>query len=515
MSTRALLIVVRPRVDNVGVATRDVAAGVTIRRADLEQDVAAAEDIPAGHLLAIKSIPSGETIVEYGQPIGISRGIRTGERITHDRIEDRLPAVSHAACSAVSDAGYLPSDRVPTFEGFRRSDGRVGTRNYVAVCATSMCSSHHAMRIAGLAESAPCFANKYPHVDGVVALPHDKGCGCSDGDNIRVLARTLSNTVDHPNVAGAIVIDLGCEKTNLEVFHTVAGRRLDRLGKPVEPISIQGVGGTEAAIRRGLEVMPELLRHADAQRRSVCSAADLVLATECGGSDGFSGVSANPALGWCADEVVRCGGSVILSEVPEICGAEQLLTSRCRTPELAERVMEFSRWFHRLAGLFGQSANENPSPGNKAGGLVNIFQKSLGAVAKGGSTPLEDVLDYAEKIRTRGLTLMQSPGNDPESLGGMVAGGATVCGFTTGRGTTLGNAVCPVIKIASNTPMYEWMAADMDVNAGTIVDGTETIEEVGQRIFELVLAVAGGQKTASERLGHREFGIWACDRVSL
>ncbi len=515
MNENAAILIVKPGIDNVGVAVRELSAGERIARDDLDLDLELAEDVPPGHLIAVRPIPAGEAVIEYGQPLGISRGCGAGQRITPVRLENRLPDISHVPGSAVVDVTMRPEDERPTFQGYRRSDGRVGTRNYVVVCPTSMCSSHHAVRIAELTGAVPCFANKYPHVDGVVALPHDKGCGCSDGDNITVLARTLANMVDHPNVAGAIVIDLGCEKTNLQVFYAIAGGPFNRSGKPVETISIQDIGGTEAAIRRGLEVMPGLLEHAEAQRRTTCSAAELVLATECGGSDGFNGISANPALGRCADELVRCGGSVILSEVTEICGAEQLLTSRCRTPELAERVLALSRWFETLASKFGQSANENPSPGNKAGGLINIFQKSLGAVAKAGTTPVEDVLDYAEKVRTRGLTLMQSPGNDPESLGGMVAGGATVCGFTTGRGTTLGNAVCPVIKIASNTPMFERMADDMDVNAGTILDGTETVEQVALRIFERMLAVAGGEPTASERLGHREFGIWACDRISL
>lgn len=515
MSKQAPIVIVVPGRDNVAVATRLLPAGHTVIRQDLGLDVTLVDDVPAGHLFTISEIPSGQSIIEYGRPIGISRGCLPGQWITPERIEDRLPEVFGEDCSAVADVDYLPNDRIPTFQGFGRPDGRVGTRNYVVVCPTSMCSSHHATRIAELAECKPCFANKYPNVDGVVALPHDKGCGCSDGDNITVLTRTLANMVDHPNVAGAIVIDLGCERTNLEDFYSVVGRQLDESSKPVEAISIQDIGGTQAAIRRGLEVMPHLLDHAEQQRRTACSASELVLATECGGSDGFSGITANPALGHCADMLVRCRGSVILSEVTEICGAEQLLTSRCRTPELAQRVMAFSKWFERLAGMFGQSANENPSPGNKAGGLINIYQKSLGAVAKAGNTPVEDVLDYADKVRAKGLSLMQSPGNDPESLGGMIAGGANVCGFTTGRGTTLGNAICPVVKIASNTPMYERMSDDMDVSAGTVVDGTETVEQVGKRIFDLMLEVAGGRKTAGERLGHREFGIWACDRISL
>jgi altronate hydrolase len=507
------VVVVRPDTDNVAIAVRDISAGELIALGHGQLRVI--EDVPAGHPIAIKVIPGGEPIIEYGQPWGISRGLQLGQRITHEQIEDRLPEASHAPCSALREPERLPADQVPAFEGFRRPDGRVGTRNTIVVCPTSMCADHEATRIANLTEARADLCIDYPHADGVVALPHGHGCGCSDGECIATLVRTLVNTIDHPNVAAAIVIDLGCEKTNLDVVRPLLDVRSNRLGKPVETISIQQIGGTQAAIRRGLELMPHLLRHAESQRRTTCSAAELVLGVECGGSDAFSGLSANPALGQCADLLVRCGGSIVLSEVPEICGAEQLLTSRCRTPELAQRVMALSDWFVRLAATVGQTPNQNPSPGNKVGGLMNIFQKSLGAVIKAGTTPVEDVLDYAEKLRTKGLTLMQSPGNDPESLAGIVAGGATVCGFTTGRGTPIGNPICPIIKIATNTTMFERMADDMDVNAGTILEGQETVEQVGRRIFDLMLAVASGQRTASERNGHREFQIWGYDRISL
>jgi len=513
MIHRPSVLVVVPVQDNVAIAVRDLAAG---ERIDLAGNtITVVEDVPAGHPLAIKPIPSGQPIMEYGQPWGLSRGLGPGQRITPERIDNRLPQTDHAPCSRREDVRYLPHHQVPTFEGFRRLDGRVGTRNYVVVCPTSLCASHEADRIADLAERQFDLPANYPHVDGVVALPHNLGCGCTDGEHLSVLVRTLSNTVDHPNVAAAILIDLGCEKTNLDVFRALLDQGPDHWGKPVETIRIQRIGGTRAAIRRGLELMPHLLNHAERRRRTTCSADRLVLGVECGGSDAFSGLSANPALGHCADRLVRCGGAVVLSEVPEICGAEQVLTARCRTPELARRVIVLSDWFKRLAGLFGQSPNENPSPGNKAGGLMNIYQKSLGAVIKAGTTPVEDVLDYAERVRTRGLTLMQSPGNDPESLTGMVAAGATVCGFTTGRGTPIGHAICPVIKIATNTPMFERMSDDMDLNAGTVLQGDETIEQVGRRIFDVMLAVASGQRTAAERNGHREFQVWGCDRVSL
>jgi altronate hydrolase len=512
-SRRASVIVVQPDKDNIAIAVRDIRAGESVDAAG--RTLVVADDVPAGHPLAIRVILPGEPIVEYGQPWGISRGLEAGRRITHDRIDDRLPPAHDAACSAVPAVEQIPPDRIPSFDGFRRSDGRVGTRNYVVVCPTSMCSVHHATRIAAIAEQDLLATGRYPHVDGVVALPHDKGCGCSDGENITVLIRTLLHTIDHPNVSAALVIDLGCEKTNLDVMRPFLQKLQGSMALPIETISVQQAGGTQAAIRRGFEVMPRLLEQAARHRRTRCPAGDIVLGSECGGSDAFSGLSANPALGHCADLLVRCGGAVVLSEVPEICGAEQLLTCRCRTPDVARRVMDLSEWFKRLAARVGQTPNENPSPGNKSGGLMNIFQKSLGAVIKAGSTAVEDVLEYAEKVRTRGLTLMQSPGNDPESMGGIVAGGVTVCGFTTGRGTTIGNPICPTIKIATNTPMYERMADDMDVNAGTILEGTASVEEVGRRIFDLMLAVANGQKTASERLGHREFGIWGCDRISL
>ncbi len=506
-----LAIVVKPEQDNVAIAVKDLTPGHALDVAGMR--VIVQDAVPAGHPLAIQDIPKGQPIMEYGQPWAISRGVRAGKRITPDVIENRLPESAHAVCTAVQGPGPLSPDESSEFQGYVRSDGRVGTRNYVVVCPTSMCADHEASRIATWSEQQANLSERYPHVDGIVALPHNQGCGCSDGQNITNLLRTLANTVDHPNVAAAILIDLGCEKTPTGLVEALL--RQGGAKKPIEVISIQGIGGTQAAIRRGLEVMPRLLEAAEAARRTHCPAARLTLGTECGGSDAFSGLSANPALGFCSDRLVRCGGAVVLGEVPEICGAEQLLTGRCRSRELADRVMAFADWFREQTARLGQSPNENPSPGNKEGGLMNIFQKSLGAVIKAGTTPVEDVLDYAEKIRRPGLTLMQSPGNDPESLAGLVAGGITVCGFTTGRGTTIGNPICPVIKIATNTPMYQRMQDDMDINAGSILEGRETVQEVGQRIFDMVLKVVSGQKTASERLGHREFQIWGCDRIAL
>jgi len=510
---QAAVIVVHPEADNIGIAVRDIRAGEVI---DLEsRALTVSDDVPSGHPVAIRPIPDGQPIVEYGRPWGISRGILPGQRISRERFEDRLPETHNQPRHGPTEAERPQTARIPSFEGFLRPDGRVGTRNYVVVCPTSMCSSHHANQIALLAEHEFRLPEKYPHVSGIVALPHDKGCGCSDGKNLDILVRTLVNTVDHPNVAAAIVIDLGCEKTNLEVVAPLLMSKHAPAAKPIETISVQQIGGTQAAIRRGLDAMRNLVEYAESQRRSACSVAHLVLGTECGGSDAFSGLSANPALGHCVDLLIRYGGSAILSEIPEICGAEQLLTSRCRTPELAQRVMALRDSFKRLAATVGQTPNQNPSPGNKSGGLMNIFQKSLGAVIKAGTTPVEDVLDYAEKLRTKGLTIMQGPGNDPESMAGIVAGGATICGFTTGRGTTIGNPICPTIKIASNTPMFERMADDMDVNAGTILEGKETVRETGRRIFDLMLRVASGEQTASERLGHREFCIWGYDRIAL
>lgn len=472
--------------------------------------------IPPGHRFATKDIPAGEFVLQFGQPVGTSLGIAAGEQITHDNMTDEVPIVRQLPDDLhTAPPDYFPLDQRATFMGYRRPDGRVGTRNFVLIVPTSMCASHEALQISMIAEFTLYDRQKYPNVDGVVAIPHNKGCGCQDGSTIDVMLRTLSNYADHPNVGGVVLIDLGCEKTNLAQVEKYLLKRERAFAKPVAKIGIQEVGGTQAAIQRGLKEVEQMLPLVNEVRREKCPVSELVLGVKCGGSDGFSGISANPSLGRAADQLVRSGGTVLITEVPEFCGAEHLLASRAKDMETGRAVYRLVDWYKEYASKFGAVLNNNPSPGNVAGGLLNITIKSLGAIAKAGTTRIEGVIEYAETPKHRGLNLMQGPGYDQESTPGLVAAGATVVVFTTGRGTTIGNAIAPVIKLASNTPVFERMSNDLDLSAGGVIDGTETIDEVGQRVFEHIVAVANGLEAKAETHKHREFQFWAEQTVSL
>jgi altronate hydrolase len=509
-------VVVSPR-DNVAVVKSALLAGDVV---ELEGglELVLSGPVTPGHRFATRPIPAGEFVLQYGQPIGTSKDIAAGDPISHANMTDEVPLVRELPESLANPPpDYLPPERRARFRGFARSDGRVGTRNFVLIVPTSMCASHEAAQIAMLAELTLWSRARYPNVDGVVALPHNKGCGCSDGSNLEVMLRTLANYADHPNVGAVLFMDLGCEKTNL----TLVGRYLRshgglRTSKPVEWLGIQDLGGTEATIRRGLEIVGAMLAEADRTARSEVSAEHLVLGVKCGGSDGFSGLSCNPALGQAADLVVRSGGTVLITEIPEFCGGEHLFARRAKDAATGRRVFEYVDWYKGYAAKFGTTLGENPSPGNVAGGLLNITIKSLGAMAKAGTTRVEGCTEYAQPPEGRGLHLMQGPGYDQESTPGLVGAGANVIVFTTGRGTTIGNAIAPVVKLASNTPVFARMGRDIDLNAGTIIDGTESIESVGRRVFEHVRAVAGGEVLArAEETKHREFQFWAEQSVSL
>jgi altronate hydrolase len=350
----------------------------------------------------------------------------------------------------------------------------------------------------------------------VVAIPHNKGCGCQDGSTIDVMLRTLSNYADHPNVGGVILMDLGCEKTNLAKVEQYLLKRDKQFDKPVAKIGIQEIGGTQAAIEQGLKEVERMLPEVNRAVREEVPVSELVMGVKCGGSDGFSGISANPSLGRAADMLVRQGGTVLITEVPEFCGAEHILAHRAKDAETGRAIYRMVDWYKEYASKFGAVLNQNPSPGNIAGGLLNITIKSLGAMAKAGTTRVEGVVEYAETPTAHGLHLMQGPGYDQESTPGLVAAGATVVVFTTGRGTTIGNAIAPVIKLASNNKVFERMSRDLDLSAGKVIDGTETIDEVGARVFEHVRRVASGEVPAkAEEHKHREFQFWAEQTVSL
>ena len=472
--------------------------------------------VPPGHRFATRDIPEGDFVLQFGQPIGTSLGIKAGAQITHGNMTNDVPIVRDLPETLhTPEPDYLPIDERAKFMGFKRDDGRVGTRNYLLIVPTSMCASHEAQQISTIAEFTTYSREKYPNVDGVVAIPHNKGCGCQEGSTIDVMLRTLANYADHPNVGGVILIDLGCEKTNLAQVERYLLKREKSFDKPVRKIGIQEVGGTQAAIQRGLKDVEEMLPEVNRTSREEFPISELVLGVKCGGSDGFSGISANPSLGRAADWLVRSGGTVLITEVPEFCGAEHLLANRAKDVETGRAVYRLVDWYKEYASKFGAVLNNNPSPGNIAGGLLNITIKSLGAVAKAGTTRVEGVVEYAETPKNRGVNLMQGPGYDQESTPGLVAAGATVVVFTTGRGTTIGNAITPVIKLASNSPVFERMAQDLDLSAGGVIDGTETIDEVGKRVFDTICDVASGLQAKAEIHKHREFQFWAEQTVSL
>jgi altronate hydrolase len=501
--------------DNCAVVKFGVTAGTTV---DISGDlVTITEDIGPGHRFAISSIADGEFVRQYAQPIGTSRGLAPGAAITEATMSNDVPVVRDLPDDLHSPApAYVSDGEIGTFRGFLRPDGRTGTRNFVLVLPTSMCSSHEASQISMIAEFQHWSRAKFPNVDGVVAIPHSKGCGCSDGSNLDITMRTLAHYADHPNVGGVLMLELGCEKTNQTVVDQWLG---DHGGfswdKPVERIGVQSEGGTEATVLKGLSLIEKMLPEVNRAERTDRPVSEIVLGLKCGGSDGFSGLSANPALGVATDLLIDRRGTAIITEVPEFCGAEHVFAWRAKDASTGRAVYELVDWYKEHAGVFGTRLDDNPSPGNKAGGLLNIAIKSLGALAKAGSRRVEGCCDYAAIPTSNGLWLMQGPGYDQEATPGIVASGCNVVVFTTGRGTTIGNAICPVIKLASNTTTFDRMKYDIDLNAGTVIDGDESISECGRRVFDHVVAVADGTPALAEKTKHREFQIWSECSVSL
>jgi altronate dehydratase len=460
----------------------------------------AQEPIPVGHKIAIKPVAAGAPVLKYGQVIGIAAtGIAPGEHVhSHNlRVGEADRNIS------LGNAPHGPTAKTaPTFEGFVRPQGRVGTRNFVGVITSVNCSATVARRIAD-----SFTGTNLPGVDGVSAFTHSSGCGMSkSGEGIDTLERTLAGYAVHPNFAGVLIVGLGCEVAQIGDLLTGFGIQP---GPRLRTLTIQEAGGTLKAIERGQALVRELIEEAQSDRRSTVSASHLMLGLQCGGSDSWSGVTANPALGIAADLIVHNGGTAILSETPEISGAEHLLLRRAVSREVADKLLERLAWWDSYAAKHGAELNNNPSPGNKAGGLTTIFEKSLGAVAKSGSSPLMEVVLYAEQIRTNGLVFMDSPGFDPCSATGQIASGANVLAFTTGRGSVFGSKPAPCIKLASNAAVAAHMDDDVDVDCSPILEGA-SIKEAGEAIYEKILAVASGQQSKSEALGFgdHEFVPW-------
>lgn len=464
--------------------------------------------VPPGHKVAIRPIPKGHTIRRYGQIIGFaSTDIDAGQHVHTQNVEVHQGELKldYGFGEDYRPVDYVPESERRTFMGYRRKDGRVGTRNYIAILASVNCSSTATRRVADYFRDNPIM-DEFPNVDGVIGFPTKGGCGAHYGSTyMDQLQRTMAGMVDHPNVGGYIVLSLGCEINQPEDL--IANTTM----KDDDPLvlTIQEDGGFQQSVEAGIEAVKKLLPVANQAVREPVPASEIVLALQCGGSDGWSGVTANPALGKAADEIVRQGGTVVLGETSEVYGGEHLLTRRAVSREVGQKLVDQIHWWEDYTSMFGTEIDNNPSPGNKLGGLTTIYEKSLGAIAKAGSTPLNDVVGYAEQIKSRGFVHMDTPGYDPVSVTGQVAGGCNAVCFTTGRGSAFGFKPSPSIKIATNSDLYAKQEPDMDIDTGQVLDGI-SLDDMGQQIFDHILAVASGQHTKSEKanIGEEEFNPW-------
>ena len=496
------------------------ADNVVVARSRIEPDVSGAlvglrplEAIPRGHKMAAAAIARGEAVRKYGQIIGFATAdIEAGEHVHTQNLAVGAFTRDHAFCVDARPTDYVAAAERSLFDGYRRPDGRVGTRNFIAVIASVNCSATVSRAVAAHFASPGVMA-RYPGVDGVIGLTHGGGCAINTlTEGYRYLTRTIAGYATHPNVGGVLLIGLGCETNQIPSLLAREGlAQSDRL----RTMTIQALGGTRRTIEAGIEAVEAMMPAVGAARRQPMPVSGLVLALECGGSDGYSGISANPALGHAADLLVRHGGTVVLAETPEIYGAEHLLTRRASSPAVAEKLLARIAWWGDYTERNNAEMDNNPSFGNKAGGLTTILEKSLGAVAKGGSSALEGVLEYAERVETPGLVFMDTPGYDPVAVTGQVAGGCNLICFTTGRGSVSGFKPAPSLKLASNSDMFRHMSEDMDIDCGTVITGAETVEQLGERIFRLMIETASGRPTLSETLGYgdNEFVPWQVGAV--
>jgi altronate hydrolase len=512
ISLSQVAVHLRPE-DNIAVAARNLEAGLEVKING--SVVALAKRVGLGHKIALRPIKKGEAVYKYGQIIGFaSQDIPAGGHVHVHNVNADAFERDYAFCR---DCPPPPPAAEPRYfmgydRGAERPDHlRYGTRNYIAIISTVNCSASASKYISDRFRASDLL-RQYPNVDGVVAITHKAGCAMQyDGPDHNQLDRTLAGFARHPNVAAYILVGLGCETG--QAIHLVENQGLIQLNgsrkKPIV-ITVQECGGISKTVDAGVRAIAEVLPQVNDIRRTKLPASKILLGTNCGGSDGNSGVTANPALGAASDLLVAQGGTSVIGETPEIYGAEHLLTRRAISRAVGEKLVERIKWWEWYTGIFGAEINNNPSPGNKEGGLTTIYEKSLGAIAKGGSTALVDVVGYAQPVTAKGFVVMDTPGYDPVSMTGIVAGGANVLVFTTGRGSVFGCKPAPSIKIATNTPMYNHMVDDMDINAGTILEGTP-VEEVGRQIFEEILAVASGKKTKSEinGVGEEEFAPWS------
>ena len=492
--------------DNVVVANRALEAGHDI------EGIVLRDAIPAGHKIASSDISAGARILKYGQTIGYAMSdIPSGTHLHTHNVEFRATDAAYQFGTNLRDVAPVPEQARDTFMGYRRENGSVGTRNYIAIVTSVNCSATAARRIADSFGEEEL--SQYPNVDGVVAFVHGTGCGMAgDGEGFEALQRVMWGYAKHPNHGGVVMVGLGCEMNQIDWL-------LDAYGLKQSPtfqtMNIQSVAGLQKTIEMGVQKVRDMLPIVNAAQRTSCPASELKVALQCGGSDAWSGITANPALGEACDLLVAQGGTGVLAETPEIYGAEHLLTERAIDRATGDRLIGLINWWEDYTARNRGSMDNNPSPGNKKGGLTTILEKSLGAAAKGGTTPLTGVYKYAEPVRAQGFTFMDSPGYDPASVTGQIAGGCNLVCFTTGRGSAFGSKPAPTIKLSTNTTMYERMVDDMDINCGDIITGGATIQSKGREIYELFLRVASGQASKSEAqgLGDYEFVPWQIGAV--
>jgi len=497
--------------DDVLIARAQLVGGAQV------ENIAVKGLVPPGHKVATRDIAAGEPVRRYNQIIGFaSKPIAAGEHVhTHNLWVGENGGDFARDYAFGADVKPAPARREASFMGIRRADGRVATRNYIGILSSVNCSATAARAIADHFSRMgnPAALQDFPNVDGVVALTHGTGCGMdSEGAGMQILERTLAGYATHANFYGVLVVGLGCEANQINAW--LAHSSL-REGDTLRVFNIQDTGGTRKTVERGIALVKDMLPAANRVTREPCSASHITIGLQCGGSDGYSGISANPALGAAVDLLVAHGGTAILSETPEIYGAEHLLTRRAVKREVGEKLVARIRWWENYTRVHEGEMNNNPSPGNKAGGLTTILEKSLGAVAKGGTTNLQAVYEYAQPVDAHGFVYMDTPGYDPVSATGQVAGGANMICFTTGRGSAYGCAPSPSLKIATNTALWQRQEEDMDINCGEIIDGRASIQEMGERIFQLVLATASGEYSKSERHGYgqNEFVPWQVGAV--
>ncbi|HWV10351.1 MAG TPA: altronate dehydratase family protein [Pseudomonas sp.] len=502
-------VVILSDADSVAVARKALAQGVRVESLGLD----AADDIPSGHKIARRAIAKGEPVLKYGQVIGVAtQDIAVGAHVHTHNVAMPDSHASSELPPTIARSAVLPPEQRRRFMGYRRPDGRVGTRNYIGILSTVNCSATVSRAVAAHFNGSQLL-EQY-NIDGVVALTHGSGCAINtDSEGFKFLERSIWGYACNPNIAGALIIGLGCETNQIS---SLMKRYNLSEGPNFRVFNIQNAGGTRASIAKAIEQVTDMLAAIGRLERTSESVEHIMVGMQCGGSDGYSGISANPALGYAADLLVRHGGTAILSETPEIYGAEHLLIARATSHEVAQKLLDRLTWWENYTRINGAELNNNPSPGNKAGGLTTILEKSLGAAAKGGSSSLNGVYEWGEPITEHGFVFMDSPGYDPVSVTGQVASGANMICFTTGRGSVSGFKPAPCIKLATNTDMYRRLEEDMDINCGGIVDGELSVAEAGEKIFDILVEIASGTPSKSEQYnyGDNEFVPWQVGAVT-